>query len=614
MRSVVGVLVGVLLAGLAPAPAARAAGELAPTILVLDSSGSMAEAAPGGTKMAAAKRAVRTLVDALPAEAQLGLAVYGAGTGNAASDKAAGCKDVKVVHPVGPLDKAAVIRSADAAKPRGYTPIGRSLRAAADALPKEGPRSIVLVSDGEDTCAPPDPCEVAKQLAKEGVELRVHAVGFQVDDKARQQLICIAQATGGSYTDADTPGALGPALTRTTGTALREYKPAGTPVTGTSDRFAAPVLVPGAYVDRLDPTEERFYAIDVPEGHTVYASATTPVTGSGSLFDVRALEVRLYAPDGTQCTSENTLTDRATRGEQVTAGLVWPNPEETDGAEECRKPGRYVLGLTRNITARAPSGIVPLELLVGLEPPATEPGPEPVRQPVALTEPTGSPQQVTGGGSFGTAATLPGAGSYTERIGYGETVFYRIRVAWGQGLAYRVRLADSLRGFDAVAFTRTALYAPSRAEIGHYGRAIDGPPVTLPDDGRDAIATLPVRYRNRELTGQDDSSSGPLANQSVAGWYTIAVRLGTTSEPSAGDGQSVPLRLDVTLTGTAEPGPRYATAADTFGDASPTPRTKAAARSTEEDQAPLWPWLLAGAGAVAMVAAGATVYLARRSQ
>jgi Ca-activated chloride channel homolog len=172
MRSVVGVLVGVLLAGLAPAPAARAAGELAPTILVLDSSGSMDEAAPGGTKMAAAKRAVRTLVDALPAEAQLGLAVYGAGTGNAASDKAAGCKDVKVVHPVGPLDKAAVIRSADAAKPRGYTPIGRSLRAAADALPKEGPRSIVLVSDGEDTCAPPDPCEVAKQLAKEGVERR----------------------------------------------------------------------------------------------------------------------------------------------------------------------------------------------------------------------------------------------------------------------------------------------------------------------------------------------------------------------------------------------------------------------------------------------------------
>src|SRR5689334_2372500 len=77
-----------------PLPAS-AAPELAPTMLILDASGSMKESAgPAGDKMTVAKQAVRTLVQRAPDGARLGLAVYGTGTGNAASDKAAGCKDV----------------------------------------------------------------------------------------------------------------------------------------------------------------------------------------------------------------------------------------------------------------------------------------------------------------------------------------------------------------------------------------------------------------------------------------------------------------------------------------------------------------------------------------
>ena len=55
--------------------------ELAPTMLVLDGSGSMAGPDPaGGSKMDAAKRAVHTLVDAAPENATVGLAVYGTST------------------------------------------------------------------------------------------------------------------------------------------------------------------------------------------------------------------------------------------------------------------------------------------------------------------------------------------------------------------------------------------------------------------------------------------------------------------------------------------------------------------------------------------------------
>ena len=48
-------------------------------VLLLDSSGSMAEPAGGGqTKIVAAKSALRRVVDTLPPEAQVGLRVFGA--------------------------------------------------------------------------------------------------------------------------------------------------------------------------------------------------------------------------------------------------------------------------------------------------------------------------------------------------------------------------------------------------------------------------------------------------------------------------------------------------------------------------------------------------------
>ena len=140
-----------------------------------------------------------------------------------------------------------------ATKASGYTPIGQSLRVAAAQLPKEGQRSIVLVSDGEDTCAPPQPCEVAKELNKQGVDLHVHAIGFRVDAKARAQLACIAQNTGGTYHDAADADSLLGVLGRVTDRALRHYEPTGLPITGTADPFTAPTMTPGQYLDTLNP-------------------------------------------------------------------------------------------------------------------------------------------------------------------------------------------------------------------------------------------------------------------------------------------------------------------------------------------------------------------------
>ena len=244
LLAVVGLAIALTSANAAATPRASCS----PVMVVLDSSGSMkAQDAGGtGTRMDAAKRAVSTMVDGLPAEAQVGLTVYGTGTGSAGSEKAAGCRDVQVVQPVGTVNKPALKAAVSRAQARGYTPIGQSLRTAAAALPKEGQRSIVLVSDGEDTCAPPQPCEVAKELHRQGVDLHVHTIGFRVDAKARAQLACIAQNTGGTYHDAADADSLLGVLGRVTERALRHYEPIGKPVTGTNDPTTAPMVDPGA--------------------------------------------------------------------------------------------------------------------------------------------------------------------------------------------------------------------------------------------------------------------------------------------------------------------------------------------------------------------------------
>ena len=145
-------LVPLLVTALAPAAAAvpppATPTESTPVMVVLDASGSMKQADAPGPRIDAAKRAVGELVAALPDDARVGLTVYGTGTGSSDAEKARGCKDITQLVPVERVDRAAFGRAVAGLRASGYTPIGESLRVAARGLPAEGPRSIVLVSDG----------------------------------------------------------------------------------------------------------------------------------------------------------------------------------------------------------------------------------------------------------------------------------------------------------------------------------------------------------------------------------------------------------------------------------------------------------------------------------
>ncbi|MFE3545731.1 VWA domain-containing protein [Nocardia sp. NPDC059177] len=541
-----------------PAFAHADPGQYAPTMLILDASGSMQRPDQGGTMMDSAKRAVRSFVESAPAESSVGLTTYGTGTGNTEADKAVGCRDVQVLHPPTTLDRAGLTSAVDGIQARGWTPMGTALRQAADALPDSGPRSIVLVSDGDDTCAPPDPCEVAAELKRQGLDLVVHTIGFAVDDKARAQLTCMAQATGGTYSDAADGAALERILPRVSSAALRNYQATGTPITGTDGYASAPVAKAGQYLDTIGQQEKRFYAVDVPDGATAYFTGIVSFPRAKDVSiteDLAALELRVYGRDGVSCNiRERELESSASDGVALTVSNTFEGAA-ADGAGECEGGGRYYYELNWDIAPTGAPARLPVEILVGIEPGVTDPGPPADAQAIAFTEPAGAVQPVSGGGAFTVAAELPGSGSYTDTVQSGEYVFYKVRLDWGQGLAYRVRFAETGgANSTAAANVETTLYSP-------LGRQIDAD--TTSYSGRSPaelkLASVPIRYANR------DSNDSEVQRQSVAGWYYLAVKVGL---PIGADAlPPTPVQLDLTVSGSPEAGPTYVTGgADVLGE------------------------------------------------
>ncbi|RDI55749.1 vWA domain-containing protein [Nocardia mexicana] len=550
-------LVALTPAALPAAAQADQAPQYAPTMLILDASGSMQRPDPAGTMMDAAKNAVRTFVGSAPAEAKVGLTTYGTSTGNSEAEKSAGCRDVSVLRRPDTIDKAALIGAADGIKASGWTPMGTSLREAAKALPSSGPRSIVLVSDGDDTCSPPEPCDVARELKKQGLDLVVHSIGFAVDAKARAQLSCMAQATGGTYSDAVDGPALERILPRVSGGALRNYQASGTPITGTDRYHTAPAATPGHYLDTIGQKEKRYYAVDVPEGATAYFSGIMSyprLAGIDVLDDTNLLQMHVYGRDGEDCNkSETEHVTNSSDGATLTISTAFDGatkkPGNSASGNKCKGGGRYYFALDwKSVSTGVPERL-PLELLVGIEPAVTDPGPKAVLPATTFTEPSGAGSPVTGGGSLSAASTLPGSGRYTDTLRQGEFVFYRVKLDWGQGLAYRVHFdANDRRGLADISNIHTAVYSPLAKEIDWESGVYVGTDTVLPTSDP-AVATTPVRYGNRNA---DDSH---IRDQTTPGWYYISVKLGSAREGV--DHLPVPIRLDLTVTGTPEPGPKY---------------------------------------------------------
>ena len=185
---------GLLLVAVAVAwqASAQQAPEAASIVLILDGSGSMWGQVEGKAKITIAKETMASIVESMPDTAQVGLILYG-------HRRKGDCDDVELAVALGPVDKAALSATIEGINPKGKTPITRSLRAAAEVVrTEEGTATVVLVSDGEETCDP-DPCAAARELKEAGVPFVIHVIGFDVNDEQRAELECIADAGGGRY-------------------------------------------------------------------------------------------------------------------------------------------------------------------------------------------------------------------------------------------------------------------------------------------------------------------------------------------------------------------------------------------------------------------------------
>jgi Ca-activated chloride channel family protein len=190
------------------------------TILVMDGSGSMWGQIDGVNKIVIAREVVADILQSFPADENLGLTVYGHRTEG-------DCTDIETVVAPAPGTAAAIVDAVNSINPRGKTPMTDAVIAAAEALGYEdAPATVILVSDGIETCNP-DPCEAARALEKAGAEFTAHVIGFDVNDaEAIGQLQCLAEETGGVFLSASNADELSAALEQV---AVAEPEPAPEP-------------------------------------------------------------------------------------------------------------------------------------------------------------------------------------------------------------------------------------------------------------------------------------------------------------------------------------------------------------------------------------------------
>ncbi|WP_405807358.1 VWA domain-containing protein [Streptomyces sp. NBC_00210] len=581
-------------------------------VMVLDSSGSMADDdGTGQTRMASARAAVGTVVDALPDGFPTGLRVYGA-------DRPKGCTDTRLARPVGPLDRAGMKQAVAALQPKGDTPIGLSLQKAANDLPAPadgsiGTRTILLISDGEDNCGSPQPCEVAQQLSKGGIGLRIDTVGFQVRGAARAQLECIAKAGNGRYYDAPDAKALARQLQRSAQLSADGYRFRGKQVEGAPQRDAAPALVPGQYLDTIGPGERRYYAVDLDAETTVQFSATAVPQAGAAVDTLDALRTRIaYGTDSSCGTSTEHFFQK--EGATPLTSAVARIPSEK-GMSSCDKAGRYWLVVERESKKGSDAARWPLELTYGSEKPLPK-GVTPAQsQPEyghvgkAAQLPTGDPRDVAGGTGFNDAREI-GQGVWRDKVLPSQTLWYRVPVGWGQQLRYDVEFANepTVDGASSVwSYGATQVFTPGRAPVG--GGTAEFSPQSIYNGRPMALkmGTVPVAWTNRH-----ESHPNVVPVHTKGGFY-IAVTLGAKAAEIAENPRiGVVLRVAVLgdeLSGPQHDAPLLAKKGDKQGDSAARQDSKAAAGAGWSGTA-----TAAAAGGAVVLIAGLVLVLVRRTR
>jgi hypothetical protein len=231
--------------------------------IILDTSGSMLqEIEPGQRRIDVAKSVLTDLVTSkLPAGAPVALRVFGSQPDSC---------DTTLASPLQPLDPGTMAAQIDSLEVVNLvkTPLGFALQqVASDLAGVDGPKIVVLVTDGEETCGG-DPAAAIQGLIDQGIDVQVNIVGFALDDEQLKETFrSWARIGNGSYFDATNAAELDEAIAKAASAPFRVYDQDGKVVaSGTVD--GSPVRLPaGTYtVVVLTDPETRFKKVEITGG------------------------------------------------------------------------------------------------------------------------------------------------------------------------------------------------------------------------------------------------------------------------------------------------------------------------------------------------------------
>ncbi len=208
--------------------------------LILDASGSMLKRdADGVRRIDHARQVLSELVsEYLPEGATFALRVFG-------HKQADSCRtDLEI--PAGPLNRqqaGAAINAVNAMN-LAKTPIADSLaKVPQDLASASGPKTVILITDGEETCDG-DPEHTIAELRAAGLDIQLSVVGFAIDDPAlKSSFETWAELGGGSYFDARSASELSRSLRRVISGPFRVLDGDGT-VVGSGIIGGASIVLP----------------------------------------------------------------------------------------------------------------------------------------------------------------------------------------------------------------------------------------------------------------------------------------------------------------------------------------------------------------------------------
>lgn len=349
-------------------PPSNAQNEVDPArvIIVFDASGSMAGHIEGRPKIDVAKEVVSNIVSGIAPSVELGLMAYG-------HRKKGDCADIELLVPPAPASNAKVLSAISALNPIGKTPLTAAVIEASGHLRyTEEKASVILVSDGEETCGK-DPCEAARMLEAAGLDFTCHVIGFALKPGESAGLECLAKQTGGLYLSADTAAGLTDALQETLKQVMK-------PV---SRLVAEPKLASGGpVIDGVTFKLLTAAGAGVAEGAGGRWSPELPQAGAYQLLAVRGekvLKFELEIASGETVTKEVVFTETGLKatahevegGPAIESGVAWTL---FDGSGDARKQvafsydGRPFLRVdpgTYALTAERDGAVAEREVTIG---------------------------------------------------------------------------------------------------------------------------------------------------------------------------------------------------------------------------------------------------------